>query len=350
MKKITRLLFLALVLLCAFDVTAQEADTLKKKKEKNFRITKLCVETRADFEANFDKDFSSTGLGFRGRYLNVVLDGQITPKLRFSYRQRLNVWEQGFTNFFKGTDWAQLIWQAHKNIAVSGGKQVLMIGGWEYDLPPIDVFMPSEFWNTIPCYEIGASVVFNDNEGKHNIYLQVTNSPFATKALSGMFAYNLCWQANLGFFKPSYSFNMLESSKGNFISYIALGNKFEFEKCMFVVDFMNRASFKQQRYFFSDFTLTAEAHYCPTQRWDIFVKGGHDANHAQPADTDPADIFDLTVKPGVVYDFAGLGFTYCPLIGKHLVRLHFTASAGRMDGAFAYCLNTGLTWKIRFIQ
>lgn len=346
---VKRSILLIMMLLGVSFLNAQEQDSVIKK-EKNFRVTKLCVETRAEFEVNLDEKFSSPGYGFRGRYLNVLLDGQITPKLRYSYRQRLNVWDQGFTNFFKGTDWAQLIWQAHKNVAISGGKQVLMIGGWEYDLPPIDVFIPSEFWNTIPCYELGASVIFNDNENKHHVYVQVTNSPFADKPLSKMFAYNVCWQANLNFFKPSYSFNMIESSKGNFISYIALGNKFEFEKCMFVVDFMNRASFKQKNYFFGDFTLTAEAHYRPTQRWDIFVKGGHDSNHAQPADTDPVDFYDLTVKPGVVYDFAGLGFEYFPLIGKHLVRLHFTATAGRRDGAMAYCLNTGVTWKIRFIQ
>ncbi len=343
-----RNIVLFLLVFMTLGITAQDADTTRK--EKDFRITKLSIETRADFEANFDADFASTGLGFSGRYLNFNLDGQITPKLRYSYRQRLNVWEQGFVNFFKGTDWAQLTWQAHKNIAISGGKQVLMIGGWEYDLAPIDVFIPSEFWNTIPCYEMGVSAAFSDNERKHSVCLQVTNSPFAEKALSGMFAYNLCWQVNIGFFKPSYSFNMVESSKGNFISYIALGNKFEFEKCMLVVDFMNRASFKQKRYFFDDFTLLAEAHYLPNSHWDVFVKGGHDCNHAQPADTEQSDFFDLTVKPGVVYDFAGLGFSYFPLIGKHLVRLHFTTSAGRSAGEMAYCLNTGLTWKIRFKQ
>ena len=327
---------------------AQEADTVVK--EKDFRVTRLAVETRVDFELNLDDEFSSPELGFRGRYLNVVLDGQITPKLRYSYRQRLNVWEQGFSNFFRATDWAQLIWQAHKNIAISGGKQVVMIGGCEYDLPPIDVFMPSEFWNNIPCYEMGVSAIFSDDEKRHNVYLQVANSPFAEKALSGMFAYNLCWQANIGFFKPSYSFNMIETSKGNFINYITLGNKFEFDKWVFMVDFMNRASFRQERFLLDDFTLVAVAHYRPTCRWDIYVKGGHDANNAQPANIDPSEFYDLTVKPGVVSDYVGLGLEYMPLVGKNLVRLHLTALAGRRDGVMAYSVNAGLTWKIRFIQ
>ena len=87
--------------------------------------------------------------GFHGKYLNMVFDGQICDGLSFKYRQRIN----RFTTsaFLESIDWIHLNWQAAPKLCLSAGKQVVAVGGYEYDRAPIDLYYCSEFWNMIAC-------------------------------------------------------------------------------------------------------------------------------------------------------------------------------------------------------
>ena len=135
-------------------------------------LDKLKLETRADFTFDYhlghDTVAPSIDHGFAGKYLVVALDGTIGNKFSYHLRQRLNTPNINFANtFFQGTDWAYLNWNLTDNFFLSAGKQVVAIGGWEYDSNLIDIYYGTEFWNTVCCYEVGASLNFKDNSGEH---------------------------------------------------------------------------------------------------------------------------------------------------------------------------------------
>jgi hypothetical protein len=82
--------------------------------------------------------------GFRGKYLNVLLSGDIGKHWSYSYRQRLNK-AHANQSFFDATDWIHLTYTLNKHWSFNAGKQVVGIGGYEYDRAPIDLYFCSEY-------------------------------------------------------------------------------------------------------------------------------------------------------------------------------------------------------------
>ena len=253
----------------------------------------------------------------------------------------------GFANtFFQGTDWAYLNWNFTDNLFLSAGKQVVAIGGWEYDSNPIDIYYGTEFWNTVCCYEVGASLNYNDNSGKNHFLVQMCNSPFINQAMQSIYAYNLMWYGNYGIFKTAYSVNMIEYQPGKFINYIALGNKLQFKGVEMYLDVINRASFEQEKFFGQDITAIYGIGVDIGKKWIVFAKAGYDFNQAQLPNT---EAYDQYVTPGKKVDFESLGFEYYPL-GDRNIRLHLCGSHTSVDGVSKFQANLGLTWKINLLN
>ena len=192
--------------------------------ENKFGVNTMRLEARADFDYfNTEGNLTLPGStsGFDGKYLNFELKGEFLEKFSYRYRQRLNIANSlGSKTFYQGTDWLALTYNATKNFSITTGKLCIGIGGWEYDLPPIDVYYASLFWENINCYDIGAQLNFMTNDQNHTISFQITNSPFAMGAFEGMYAYNLMWFGKMGIFRTSYSINMIEQRKGQYINYL----------------------------------------------------------------------------------------------------------------------------------
>ena len=315
-------------------------------------LDNLHLDTRVDFTFDYhlgnDTVGPSTAHGFAGKYLVVALDGTIANG-RFSYhlRQRLNAPNINFANtFFQGTDWAYLNWNFTDNFFLSAGKQVVAIGGWEYDTNPIDIYYGTEFWNTVCCYEVGASINFIDNSRNHQVLFQMCNSPFISQAMQSMYAYNLMWYGNFGVFKTTYSVNMIEYQPGKFINYIALGNKLQFKGVEMYLDIINRASFEQTHFFGQDITAIFGIGVDIGEKWIVFAKAGYDYNQAQLPNT---EAYDQYVTPGKKVDFESLGFEFYPM-GDRSLRLHLCGSHACIDGAHKFQGNLGLTWKVDLLH
>jgi len=313
-------------------------------------IDKLVVETRCDFAMDL-KDGKG---GFSGRYLNFIMAGSINDKLSYSYRQRINAGNMGFsTAFFEGTDWAYLTYKPISNLSLSAGKQVVQIGGFEYDAAPIDIYFASDFWNHVNCYEMGASATLSNDAKTQSLTFQFSNSPFVNSAFEGLYAFNLLWNGDFGFFKTLYSANMIEYQQDKYINYIALGNSFQVsDNLAFHLDFMNRASFNQDVFFFKDATLILEGRYNLNDKAGFFFKIGRDWNDAQDV-SDPsyvlAGAYDQYVIPGTNRDFRGLGFEYYPFKNSKDLRLHaFLLDTKSGDAPDDLQGDVGLTWRLRF--
>ena len=81
-------------------------------KAQNDQIVNLQVETRIDYQREYlDGDAVKSNSGFKGKYLNVILNGNINDHWSYSYRQRLNKGHAD-QSFFDATDWIHLTYPA----------------------------------------------------------------------------------------------------------------------------------------------------------------------------------------------------------------------------------------------
>lgn len=309
-------------------------------------ILRLDVEARLDYQHTVrDGDTDDATSGFEGKYLVMRLDGMIVPGLTYSWRQRFNK----NTSFFEATDWVYLNY-ATGRWNFQAGKEVVAIGGYEYDRAPIDLYGCSVFWNNIPCYAFGVSAGYGIT-GSDRISFQVTESPFAHSGNRNIYGYNLMWNGSHGIFDAIYSANLMEYSKGHYISYLALGNKFTVDKVWLELDFMNRAA-SRQAFLFKDCSVMTELSYSPNDRWRIYGKYTYDINNTGTG-------ADLVVADGTRLNMAGAGFEFFPLMKKrHRLRLHAGCyySWGKngnpdnlMQGKTMY-VTAGLTWDMNLLN
>lgn len=325
------------------------ADHACQKQEEKTGVVKLDIIARIDWQYHrpFDElDDSQTG--FKGRYLMLKVDGEILPGLSYSWRQRLNKthFDQAF---FDATDWLYV------NYAVKGwnfqaGKEVVAIGGWEYDRAPYNLFGTSVFWNNIPCFQLGVSAGYNVTEADR-LTAQVTQSPFFTPENRNLYSYNLMWSAHHGVFDALYSANLIEYIKGHYINYLALGNKFTFGKWGIELDLMNRAS-SRQAFLFKDSSVMGEVSFSPSKRWTIHAKVTYDVNKSG---TDA----DYVVTDGTELTMAGGGVEFYPLKKQRTsLRLHANAyyswgknaNAGELMQSKTLLASVGLTWDMNLLN
>lgn len=290
--------------------------------------------------------------GFAGKFLNFILDGNISDKFSYHFRYRFNKLNSA-QDFFEATDWAYLDYDINKNWRVSAGKQVVAIGGYEYDRAPIDVYFYSGFCNGLPaCYEFGISGQYTTNDGRNTILLQISNSPFTSKSIrfEGLYAYNLMWYGRYGVFNSMYSVNLIEYSPGHYINYIALGNQFNAGPVCIELDYMNR--YGGGKHFFNDFTIVGKVTYNIAGRVNIFAKGGYDYNDAQTPGIYPTNdyrIYDLAVLPGTRYGFYGAGVEFFPMKNSQNVRLHAYWCSSTADTK-AHNVGIGFRWRLNAFE
>ncbi len=245
----TTKLWLLLLLAIPVNIWAQDGSKLH-----------LLLEARGDYQRTYvDKEAIKDDCGFKGKYLNVILTGDITPQVSYAYRQRLNKIHKN-SSFFDATDWLYLNYQATQHLSFSGGKQVVGIGGYEYDRAPINLYFCSEFWNNIPCYQWGVSASYAITKND-KLTFQFCESPFRSfYEHADMYAYNLMWNGSHGIWNTIWSINMLEWQGGKFINYISLGNEFRLARnATLQLDYLNRAV-SHQTFLFKDCWNGAHSH------------------------------------------------------------------------------------------
>ena len=371
MKTFTKILCAALALLSVSSLFAQQGY------EKSNEIFRLGVETRFDYlNQALDGEQLYGASGFKVRYFNLRMDGQITPKFTYSWRQRFNNINSA-ADFVNNTDWLHLTYKPNENWAISAGKQVVMIGGWEYDRAPIDVYYCSEYWNNVNCFQLGASVAFTTNKGDDTITFQVCQSPYDKMAMNyaenpdpdgdpikrgDLYAYNLYWMGSHGFYTALHSLNFSEYERGKFDVYVVLGNQFKFGDATIQLDLMNRGV-SAKELLFENFSIMGEVDYLIAKRVNIFAKATYDkvgANYPTVIDDEGNYVGGLFLCPGTEMTRVGGGVEYYPLGGRgnRDIRLHAaycynignntnTKGTAFDKGSF---LTVGLTWKIDVIE
>lgn len=313
-------------------------------------ILKLDAEVRVDYMQEYQSgDVMNEASGFKGMNLNLRIDGKIVDGLTYSWRQRFNK-PISDASVFDATDWAHVDYTTGK-WKFSAGKQVVAIGGYEYDKSPIDVYYYSEYCNHISCYQFGVSASYQI--GEDNIMFQFSESPFRRNSFNvnnkELFAYNLMWIGSHGFFNSMYSLNMVEYFPGKFINYIALGSRFALGDFVLELDIMNRAlSFED--FLGKNMSVMADLHWNPSERLSLFAKLTYDFNNT---DT----VGDLCVAPGTNVVRVGGGIEYFPLKSTRNLRLHLNCCYTDGDCPVTSILkprqtivDAGVTWRMKLLN
>lgn len=267
-------------------------------------IDKLHLEARLAWEGeNVNGQGIHDNTGFKGQFFNLRFDGQIVNGLTFSYRQRLN--KQTKQTFWDATDWLHLDWQINGKWSLSAGKQVVALGGYEYDRPPIDLYYCSEFWYNIACYQFGLSGSFQPSVND-KVIAQICNSPYRQFAGNNSYGINFLWYGKHGLWETMWSASTMEHQRGQWMSMLCLGNRFNItDKVLIDVDYINRAYWHHTS-FFKDFTLVGEFSVMAHESTRLYAKYTYDQNKSGSA-------ADVLVTDGTSIHRVGAGFEVSPV-------------------------------------
>ncbi|MBO4610499.1 MAG: hypothetical protein J5668_00165 [Bacteroidales bacterium] len=298
-----------------------------------------------DARAGFNEEVNGNNHSgrFFGDHLNLNIYGTMTDEVHFRIRHRLNVAPTA-VDPLRATDWASLIWQPAEKWKFTIGKQAILVGGYEYDSVPIDVYFYSNFCNNLPQgYSVGITADYTVAEGQ-SVTFQVANSPLSF-GFSDTFAYNLAWQGHITpWWHTIWTLNAVEDNYRRFIGYVALGNHLVLENIAIDLDLIDRANLHQSD-LFSDYTFITKVIWS-VGKWNYCGKIGFERNDAANVDENGL-AYDTVMTPGYDYLYGGLGVEYFPY-GDNKLRLHaiwFRDSDHHSDN-----FQLGVTWRFDLIK
>lgn len=325
---VKRLILTAALLLCGLYAESQTLDS-------------LIIEARGSWLPRYETAWSSR---LSAEYFNIDLGGTITPELSFRIRQRMNIpIDKG--NPFRATDLLSMTWAPTPKLTLTAGKTAILIGGYEYDSAPIDVYFYSQFCNNLSqCFAFGLNAGYEIRPGQ-SIVAQISNSPLSS-GFDDIYAYNLAWSGHMAkWWKTTWSCNFVEDPYHRFMNYQALGNHLTFGRLALDFDLFHRASFKQEKFIASDYSFITKA-ILTLGKWYLCFKAGHEYNSADNVDADGLS-YDTVITAGTQYFYGGWGIEYLPL-GDDTVRLHFAYYRDTYENA--HNITMGLKWKMSIIK
>ena len=307
-------------------------------------ISRLDVEARGDwqYEALEGANELATS-GFEGKFLNLRMDGSLAENLSYSIRYRAHKVQ---SSPFAATDWATLNYTLG-DWELSAGKQVVAIGGYEYDRAPIDIYFASEYWHQIACYQFGVSAAYKfGGENNSKFLAQVCQSPYDLQN-QNLYAYNLMWSSSRSDFASLYSVNIIEYQPNKFVGTIALGNLFKMGAVDVEFDIMSRTDLKDISPI-DNLSAMLDVKWAVNSKLNLFTHASYDVNRSEV-------VFDPTVLPNTDIWRVGGGVEYFPM-GKRNVRLHAAScytfgnaapTAALQNGQLMFQM--GLTWRVNLL-
>ena len=297
------------------------------------------------FEARGSAELNGKQLSMNGEFLNLHVKGHIGQHFSFRLRQRFTKPLYDPKNPLNATDILSLTWHINSKWSLQGGKLPILLGGYEWDDAPIDVYYWNGFCNHVPqVYALGGAVIYDAAPGQQLI-LQCTSSIFHY-GNPNVYCLNLYWCGHITpWWNTMWSVNWMDDPYHHQMGYLCLGNRFEVGPAALELDFMYRRSLKQKKAGF-DGSLCARLEVKLGSKFVLFAKGGADYNDA--VNVDPNGVaYDLTLPPGERYFFGGGGLEFFPLANKD-IRLHAVAYTESETNLFRASL--GLTFVLPIIR
>lgn len=351
LKRIAALAAMATLTMATYATTSDEI----QQNEAEDHLISLDLEARLDLQlVDHKKRIDESQTGFIGKYIALKAHGHLTEGLTYTWRQRFSRTPKDQT-FWDQTDILDLNYKFGR-FDVGAGKQVVLIGGYEYNRAPINLMCPNLFVENVACYQFGVSGGFQVSPNDH-LAIQVAQSLFATAQYRNLYCYNLMWQGSHKLtdwlrYESIWSVNEVEYIKGKFCNYVALGNKFVInDKVTLIADLMTRTY--PDNNLFKNNTFMGEASWDINPKWKVTGKISYDCNRG-------INMTNRTeVARGSQLAIGGVVGEWFPIRnGKHLLKVHaavFASHGSNYNSADIMQRETlygslGVTWHMNFFN
>lgn len=352
--KLKRIAAIAAMSTLGLATYASTSDSIQQKGAEDHVIS-LDLEARLDWQSVAHKEkLDRSQTGFIGKYIAIKAHGQLAEGLTYTWRQRLSRTPKDNT-FWDQTDILDFNYKKGR-FYIGAGKQVVLIGGYEYDRAPINLMCPNLFVANVACYQFGVSAGFQLSSNDH-LSIQVAQSLFATPEDRNLYCYNLMWRGGHNLsdwlrFENIWSVNEVEYLKGKFCNYVALGNKFIIaKKISILIDLMTRTY--PDNNIFKNNTFMGELAWDINSKWKVTGKLSYDCNRGINQ-TDKTE-----VARGSQLAIGGLVGEWYPIRNaRHLLKVHAAVfgsygsnynPSDLMQKETLYC-TLGVTWHMNLLN
>lgn len=160
------------------DAIMPAGDSLPARQEKAlFPVDNvdMVFQMRGSLRAEFPRN-GNVSARFRMDDLRWNIEGKAGEKVYYRFRQALT---KGFTsltleNLVSSVNYAYVKWHASPKATLTFGKNVLALGGHEFDAVPVYVIQFSDFGSSLSSYQMGVSAEWHMN-GSHDLIFQLSN-------------------------------------------------------------------------------------------------------------------------------------------------------------------------------
>ena len=305
--------------------------------------------TRVDYQRVYQKsDLLDEQSGFKGNNLMISIQGNITNKFSYRFRQRISQTKTN-NNFFDGTDYMWLQYNFNNRWDIRAGKVAIEYGSTEYQRDPSEQYVFSDYWNYPACYLFGVNVGYNLTDNDRFVF-QAAESSFRSKENSDLYAYALSWYGNHNWFHTMYSLNLTEYRNGNYICYVSLGNQFDLGQVTVNVDYQNR--FTDSGNVFKDMTLRGEVMFRPSDYLNVIGFAVYSSNKTHDLGVGYLPYGSELTRFGGILEFSPI-----PKIDKYL-KIHAGYSYGTGHEGIKdavpeqnrHLITTGVQWEMDIVS
>ena len=231
------------------------------KLEKKNDMFNLYFNYAASFQAEYNSLSDEWGTKFANKQLRLEIKGNLTDKLYYRLRHRLNkaTDAKGEDNFAKATDIMMVGYNFNDKLSVSGGKMCQIWGGFEFDENPMYIYQYSDMvdnmdnfmagvtvsYKPIPTQEIAVEISnayngkFADEYGDEVVVVN-NDEAHALQKSKNPLTYIINWNGSFfdGKLNTRWAWGLQTQAKGKYSRMLTLGQQLNLPKFQWYFDYM----------------------------------------------------------------------------------------------------------------
>lgn len=231
------------------------------KLEKKNDMFNLYFNYAASFQAEHNSLSDEWGTKFANKQLRIEIKGNLTDKLYYRLRHRLNkaTDAKGEDNFAKATDIMMVGYNFNDKLSISGGKMCQIWGGFEFDENPMYIYQYSDMvdnmdnfmagvtvsYKPIPTQEIAVEISnsyngkFADEYGDEAVVVN-NDEAHALQKSKNPLTYIINWNGSFfdGKLNTRWAWGLQTQAKGKYSRMLTLGQQLNLPKFQWYFDYM----------------------------------------------------------------------------------------------------------------
>lgn len=231
------------------------------KLEKKNDMFNLYFNYAASFQAEHNSLSDEWGTKFANKQLRIEIKGNLTDKLYYRLRHRLNKATdvKGEDNFAKATDIMMVGYNFNDKLSISGGKMCQIWGGFEFDENPMYIYQYSDMvdymdnfmagvtvsYKPIPTQEIAVEISnsyngkFADEYGDEAVVVN-NDEAHALQKSKNPLTYIINWNGSFfdGKLNTRWAWGLQTQAKGKYSRMLTLGQQLNLPKFQWYFDYM----------------------------------------------------------------------------------------------------------------